>query len=118
MYTGFFSNRNKRLVWALGAIAAFGLTGCNPTYDKKPFNFLNSIWVCEEAHACIAVTRQQNFSYSYGEIEKGGEIIPVTMVYLTGPNGAILDFSKAYSVETIYTPNISADKYLWSGVID
>ena len=70
------------------------------------------------SHACIAVTRQQNFSYSYGEIEKGGEIIPVTMVYLTGPNGAILDFSKAYSVETIYTPNISADKYLWSGVID
>lgn len=118
MYTGLFSNRNKRLIWALGTVAAFGLTGCNPTYDKKPFNFLNSIWVCEEAHACIAVTQQQNFSYSYGEIEKDGEIIPVIMVYLTGPNGAILDFSKAYSVETIYTPNISADKYLWSGVIE
>lgn len=120
MYTGILSNWKKRSVWdlALVAVATSILTGCDPTVSRQPFNFLNSIWVCEEARACVAVTEQQNFSYSYGEIEKGGEIIPVTMVYLTGPNGAILDFSKAYSVETIYTPNISADKYLWSGVID
>ena len=100
------------------SILTFSFTGCNPTYSKKPFNFLNSVWVCEEARACVAVTEQQNFSYSYGEIEKDGKIIPVTIVYLTGPNGALLDFHKAYSAETIYTPDISEDKYLWSGTID
>ncbi|WP_346668006.1 hypothetical protein [uncultured Subdoligranulum sp.] len=115
MYTGFFSNRNKRLVWALGAVAAFELTGC--TDRKKPYNFLNSVWVCEEARACIAVTKRESRSYSYGEIELNGKVLPITMVYFNGTQGALLDFSKAYSSETIFTPQIEPDKYLWRGYI-
>lgn len=107
-----------RIFISISTLIIFSFTGCDPIASKQPFNFLNSVWVCEEARACVAVTEQQNFSYSYGEIEKDGKIIPVTIVYLTGPNGALLDFHKAYSAETIYTPNISEDKYLWSGVID
>lgn len=115
MHTGLFSNRNKCLVWALGAVAAFGLTGC--TDRKKPYNFLNSVWVCEEARACIAVTKRESRSYSYGEIELDGKVLPITMVYFNGTQGALLDFSKAYSSETIFTPQIELDKYLWRGYI-
>ena len=117
MYTGFFSNRKKRLVWVLSlvAAAAFVLTGC--TDRKKPYNFLNSVWVCEKARACIAVTKRESRSYSYGEIELDGKVLPITMVYFNGTQGALLDFSKAHSSETIFTPQIELDKYLWRGYI-
>lgn len=111
------SNKKKRCVWflALGAAAASIFTGCDDR--KKPYNFLNSVWVCEEARACIAVTKRESRSYSYGEIELDGEIFPITMVYLNGIQGALLDFSKAHSSETIFTPQIEPDKYLWRGYI-
>lgn len=119
MYMGSLSNKKYHLLWSivLGVAVMLLLSGCNSDRNK-PYNFLNSVWVCEEAHACIAVTERESQAYSYGEIERDGKTVPITMVYFNGLQGALLDFSKAYSYETIFTPEIEADKYLWRGYID
>ena len=93
------------------------LTACDPTRNKKPYNFPGSLWVCQELPVCIAVTEQEAYSYSYGEIELDGKVIPLTMVYMIATEGAFLDFHRAYSLETIWTPNIEDDKCLWRGVV-
>ena len=95
---GSFSNKKCRLLWSivLGVAVMLLLGGCNPDRNK-PYNFLNSVWVCEEAHACIAVTERESRAYSYGEIERDGTTVPITIVYFNGLQGALLDFSKAYS---------------------
>ena len=93
------------------------LTACDPTKKKKPYNFINSVWVCKEIPACIAITEQEAYSYSYGEIKTDGKVVPITMVYMIANEGAFLDFNKAYSLDTIWTPNIEDDKYLWRGVV-
>ena len=66
---------------------------------------------------CIAITEQKAYSYSYGEIKIDGKVVPITMVYMIANEGAFLDFNKAYSLDTIWTPNIEDDKYLWRGVV-
>ena len=95
---GSLSNKKYHLLWSivLGVAVMLLLSGCNPDRNK-PYNFLNSVWVCEEAHACIAVTERESQAYSYGEIERDGKTAPITMVYFNGLQGALLDFSKAYS---------------------
>lgn len=107
------------MLWTivLGVAVMLLLSGCNPDRNK-PYNFLNSVWVCEEAHVCISVAERESRAYSYGEIERDGKAVPITIGYFNGLQGALLDFNKAYSYETIFTPEIEADKYLWRGYID
>lgn len=108
--------KSKGLYLAAVILAAMlFLTACDTTRDKKPYNFPGSLWVCQELPACIAVTEQE--AYSYGEIELDGKVISLTMVYMIANEGAFLDFHRAYSLETIWTPNIEDDKYLWRGVV-
>ena len=68
MYRGSLSNKKYHLLWSivLGVAVMLLLSGCNPDRNK-PYNFLNSVWVCEEAHACIAVTERESQAYSYGK---------------------------------------------------
>src|SRR5699024_6723990 len=65
----------------LATAAVIPLTGCDPTDPKKPFNFPGTIWICVEENACIAVIKQDNFGYSYGEIQTDAGVIPITMIY-------------------------------------
>lgn len=110
--------KSKKLCLTAATLAAMlSLTACDPTKRKKPYNFPGSLWVCQELPACIAVTEQEAYSYSYGEIELDGKVIPLTMVYMIANEGAFLDFNKAHLLETIWTPNIEDDKYLWRGVV-
>lgn len=80
-----FNNIHERLhrvmVLLMGVLAVFSLTGCDPTDPKKPYNFPGSIWVCEEAKACVAVIDQENYGYSYGEVQTDAGVVPITIIY-------------------------------------
>ena len=93
------------------------LTACDPTKKKKPYNFINSVWVCKEIPDCIAIKEEEAYYYSYGEIKKDGKDVRKINVFRVANEGAFLDFNKAYSLDTIWTPNIEDDKYLWRGVV-
>lgn len=107
--------RRARLLalWGLSVGMMLFLTACDPQSKKMPRNFANSIWVCREIPACIAITTPNSFYY--GEMEVNGESLPVTMVFYTGNNGAILDFEKAYSRDMI--EDAGEDARLWEGKI-
>lgn len=110
----------SRRVMALlmGVLAVFPLSGCDPTNPKKPYNFPGSIWICEEAKACVAVIDQENFGYSYGEVQTDAGIIPVTIIYSRANRGRFRDFYEANSLDTIYSKKTGPVEYLWKGTIE
>ena len=111
--------RDRRImVLLMGILAVFPLTGCDPTRSKKPYNFPGSIWVCEEAKACVAVIDQENFGYSYGEVQTDEEIIPVTFIYGIASRGEFRDFFKADSPDAIFMPSNEPVGDLWKGTTE
>lgn len=109
----------RRLLALILAIAAgFFLTACDPTESKKPFNFVGTIWVCEEEKACVAVIKQENFGYSYGEIQTNAGVIPITMIYGIANSGRFRDFYQADSPDAIYSKKTEPVSNLWKGTIE
>lgn len=106
------------MAFLMGILAVFPLAGCDPTNPKKPYNFPRSIWICEEAKACVAVIDQENFGYSYGEVQTDAGIIPVTIIYDIAGNGRIRDFYKADSPDAIYSQKDKPVENLWKGMIE
>ena len=92
------------------------LTGCDPLYSKKPFSFPYTVWVCKERPACIAVSTQG--SIAYGEFLVDGTVVPVTFYNQIGPAGCLLDFTKAYSYDTIYADRLAPVPFYWNGEVD
>lgn len=92
------------------------LTGCDPLYSKKPFSFPYTVWVCKERPACIAVSTQG--SLTYGEFLVDGKVVPVTFYNQRGAGGCLLDFTKAYSYDTIYEDRLDPPPFYWNGDID
>lgn len=109
----------RRLLALILAIATgFFLTACDPTESKKPFNFVGTIWVCEEEKACVAVIKQENFGYSYGEIQTNAGVIPITMIYGIANSGRFRDFYEADSPDAIYSKKTEPVSNLWKGTIE
>lgn len=111
--------RRRRLLALILAIATgFSLTACDPTVSKKPFNFPGTIWVCEEEKACVAVIKQENFGYSYGEIQTEAGVTPITMIYDIANRGRFRDFYEADSPDAIYSQKMEPENNLWKGTIE
>ena len=109
----------RRLLALILAIATgFFLTACDPTESKKPFNFVGTIWVCEEEKACVAVIKQESFGYSYGEIQTDAGVIPITMIYGIANSGRFRDFYEADSPDAIYSHKMEPERNLWKGRIE
>lgn len=107
----------RRLALLLTACCALLLlTGCDPLYSKKPFSFPYTVWVCRERPACIAVSTQG--SIAYGEFLVDGTVVPVTFYNQIGPAGCLLDFTKAYSYDTIYADRLAPVPFYWNGEVD
>ena len=111
--------RRRRLLALILAIATgFSLTACDPTVSKKPVNFPGTIWVCEEEKACVAVIKQENFGYSYGEIQTEAGVTPITMIYDIANRGRFRDFYEADSPDAIYSQKMEPENNLWKGTIE
>lgn len=115
----FIHERGRRVIALILAIATgFFLTACDPTESKKPFNFVGTIWVCEEEKACVAVIKQESFGYSYGEIQTDAGVIPITMIYDIANRGRFRDFYEADSPDAIYSQKMEPENNLWKGRIE
>lgn len=109
----------RRLLALILAIATgFSLTACDPTESKKPYNFVGTIWVCEEERACVAVIKQESFGYSYGEIQTDAGVIPITMIYGIANSGRFRDFYEANTPDAIYSHKMEPERNLWKGRIE
>lgn len=111
--------RGRRLIaLILGIAAVFSLTACDPTESKKPYNFVGTIWVCEEEKACIAVIKQESFGYSYGEIQTEAGVIPITMIYDIANRGRFRDFYEANTPDAIDSHKPEPERNLWKGRVE
>lgn len=115
----FTHERGRRVIALILATAAvIPLTGCDPTDPKKPFNFPGTIWICVEENACIAVIKQDNFGYSYGEIQTNAGVIPITMIYDIANRGRFRDFYEANTPDAIDSHKPEPENNLWKGRIE
>lgn len=115
----FIHERERRIITLiLGIVVVFPLTGCDPTDPKKPFNFPGTIWICVEENACIAVIKQDNFGYSYGEIQTDAGVIPITMIYDIANRGRFRDFYEANTPDAIDSQKPEPENNLWKGRIE
>ena len=54
--------RIKKIIsLALLFLVAISLFGCEPISKYEPYNYPNSLWVCEEPHMEIAVTKDGSY---------------------------------------------------------
>lgn len=67
--------RQKRKISGLLLLLVCGilLAGCDPVFNRKPFNFPNTKWACEELNVWFIVDPVFSIVY-YGQIEQEGEI--------------------------------------------
>ena len=62
----------------------FTFTGCDPYAGKRPEDYPNTRWICEEPYVRIDVLKKSGVN-NVGYIDYNGEITKIVLLFLSGP---------------------------------
>lgn len=91
------------------------LAGCDPVFNRKPFNFPNTKWTCEDLNVWFIVDPAYTRIY-YGQMEIDGSMCELGFFYGTSAIGGINTFESVANGET--DTDEAFDNRLWFGEVD
>lgn len=110
-----FRENSKRSWLLLLIVCCIFLIGCDPVSHKKPFNFPNTKWACEELNVWFIVDPTFSIVY-YGQMEKDGMVQEVGFYCGPSASGCINTFDSV--ADGILNSREAVSNMLWSGTVE